>query len=1152
MSFIVDDLAINTIENTTRKIDLSGSGPSTPFNYYLVSFENGTVKNSSQTILNTSDSSFIAQQTAEFDVPYIYFTPELNFSGSSLLEYKIIYGGVSSNVGNINVETFNNIDVDEISPIAPDINIQIISQGNNSEIFNIDFNNVTSNFSTEYQQFYIFNIPYFRYDQNSETLFYPTYPGFLTDLSTSLIIDSSSTDISSNYVQYTWPGNSYFGSSQFSYFFQELSGNEFVSNVGIVTITFSYKKLNGCDTGSGPNPTRLWNRLTPVCPSGFTPQQLDERRKAEIFKYKKNSAGFSKKQQFSRLSRGLGKPRGKTYATQGYNVTNPNVQNLPLVGKNVPTVVDDGTGNFVTQDVFMGTTLVCPNSKKNFAFSWQNDVPGPSTKIALNTNVPLTRYQMPRTFQAGGTKWPQYGPLPYEIPPQFDFFSIPLPISPPFVLDLSFDYHSVVPFEIFLDGVINTNEPLTYQILTIPPDGSGVVLDSNFNKITSTPHVLPGNSFQIVFVPEFIPDGIDITDNTSFTYNAVSSSNITSNTGTVSINIDISNNIIGDYNIYQLVEQWITNRNAPQFSDKTYYPYFGEINTWNVSLVTDMSGLFRDRTTFGSDNKDQIYNWNVSNVTNITDMFNGATIFTGNLNTVNLDSYVAWDVSSITDLEGVFSSATNFDGNITDWDVKNVTNFTKTFYHTNKFNQPIGNWNLSSAQNLSNMFDGAVSFNKPLENWNVSNVTTMENMFLGAVSFNHPLENWSVSNVTTMENMFHGATDFYQSINIWDTTNVTNYNNMFFDTTAMIHEYTGYEGFGTTPLSSFFNIDAETFPFLKLTTSSSNITTGTAGSGEYIVYIKGGTYNLKPATTFSLYQLFLVGGGMDGAARAGGNGGQVIDKSYSTGMSITKLNIFDLHTGTHLDASAALYHANRISNTLYKITTPNTNDNTTGTITNTNILTVTAYSGNGAYGGAGWEGQGPTQDPFGPEGGPGTENTYTGLYYGGGGGRCKAAKVAGSPGGLGGGGGGGGSYEGQGTGAGNGYAGAAGGGIDATPGGAGGAAIITASNIPGNSGSNSIGGGGGGGGSNTAGFGPPFDQQPGGTGGTGTSPGGGTGGIGGPGSGNSRGASGGGGGGGTYSGGGGGAGGQGGGEGLAEAKGGEGATGIIIIVYKYP
>lgn len=1124
MSLIVSDLSINTIENSTRKIDLSGSGPSYPLNYYLVSFENGEVKNSSLSSINL-DASFIGQQTGNFSLPFMYFTPDLNFSGTSILQYKIINENASSNVGNIYVETFTNIGVGEISPIAPDINIQIISQGDSSETFNIDFNNVTSNFLTEYQQFYIFNIPYFRYDQNSETLFYPTYPGFLTDPSTSSIIDSSNTDISSNYVQYTWPGNPYFGTSQFSYFFQELSGNEFVSNVGIVTITFSYEKLNGCDTGSGPNPTRLWNRLIPDCPTGFTPQQLDERRKAEIFKYKKNSSNFSKKMNYSRLARGI-RQRGNTFATQSASYTNPNTLNLPLTLPNGP--------------------LICPNSKKNFAFSWQNDVPGPSTKIELNTNVPLTRYQMPRTFQAGGTKWPQYGPLPYEIPSQFNFFSIPLPISAPFVLNLSFDYHSLVPFEIFLDGVINTNEPLTYQITSIPPDGSGVVLDSNYTKITSVdlPYELPGNSFQIEFVPYFISNGNDYTDNTSFTYNAISSSDLSSNTGTIYINIDVSNVVIDDSNIYQLVDQWIENRSAPQFSDNTHYPYYGNINTWNVSLVTDMSGLFRGRVEFGEDTRDQLYNWNISNVTNITNMFYGATSFDGSLNTQNLNSYVAWDVSNITDLEGVFGGASNFNGNIKDWNVKNVTNFTGTFEHTNAFNQSIGNWDLSSAQNLSNMFNGAVSFNQDIGVWDVINVTDMGGMFKAAVSFNQPLENWNVSNVTTMENMFYGAVNFYQSINIWDTSSVTNYGNMFLDASAMINEYTGYEGFGTTPLSSFFNIAADTFPFLKFISSLPNIATGTTTEGENIVYIKGGTYKLKPATTFSLYQLFLVGGGMDGAGRAGGNGGQVIDNSYSLGMSITKSNIFDLHTGTHLTDTTNLYSANN-AQTLYTITTPNNNDNTTGKITNTDI-SFTAYSGNGAHGGAGWSTTAPS-----PEAEPGTKNIYTGLYYGGGGGRCKAAKNPGSLGGIGGGGGGGGSYEGQGSS--YGYAGAAGGGLILPhgSGGAGGAAIPTATNIPGYPGVDSSGGGGGGGGSNTTGLSSSVNQ-PGGTGGSGGSPGGGNGGLGGSGVNNDGGSSGGGGGGGAYTGGGGGGGGQGGGEGEEQGNGGEGATGIIIIVYKYP
>jgi hypothetical protein len=162
--------------------------------------------------------------------------------------------------------------------------------------------------------------------------------------------------------------------------------------------TVSYEKINGCDTGSGPEPPRLWSRVpNNSCSTGFTPQQLDERRKAEIFKYKKNSSNFSKKMSYSRLARGI-KERKTTFATQSVTYTNPNTQNLPLTLPYGP--------------------LICNNSRKNFAFSWQNDVPGSSTKIALNTNVPLVSYQTSRTYLAGGTKWPEYGPLPYIIPPE--------------------------------------------------------------------------------------------------------------------------------------------------------------------------------------------------------------------------------------------------------------------------------------------------------------------------------------------------------------------------------------------------------------------------------------------------------------------------------------------------------------------------------------------------------------------------------------------------------------------------------------------------------------------------------------------------------------------------------------------------------------
>ena len=54
---------------------------------------------------------------------------------------------------------------------------------------------------------------------------------------------------------------------------------------------------------------------------------------------------------------------------------------------------------------------------------------------------------------------------------------------------------------------------------------------------------------------------------------------------------------------------------------------YGDISTWDVSLIKDFSRLFADQENFNSD----IRRWNVSSGTNFASMFEGATSFDQNI-----------------------------------------------------------------------------------------------------------------------------------------------------------------------------------------------------------------------------------------------------------------------------------------------------------------------------------------------------------------------------------------------------------------------------------------------------------------------------------------------------------------------------------------
>ena len=144
----------------------------------------------------------------------------------------------------------------------------------------------------------------------------------------------------------------------------------------------------------------------------------------------------------------------------------------------------------------------------------------------------------------------------------------------------------------------------------------------------------------------------------------------------------------------------------------------GEPNTWDVTLVTDMSYLFVEMTKFNA----PIDQWNTSKVTNMKGMFAGA----------------SWNVS-------IFNQPIKMD-------TSKVTDMSYMFCHASSFNQPI-TMDTSQVMDMRCMFSGASSFNQPIT-MDTSNVTNMDDMFDGAIAMTHPKPSLSKAALEAVSKFF--------------------------------------------------------------------------------------------------------------------------------------------------------------------------------------------------------------------------------------------------------------------------------------------------------------------------------------------------------------------------------------------------------------
>ena len=171
----------------------------------------------------------------------------------------------------------------------------------------------------------------------------------------------------------------------------------------------------------------------------------------------------------------------------------------------------------------------------------------------------------------------------------------------------------------------------------------------------------------------------------------------------------------------------------------------GNINDWDVSLITDMSKIFYCGcdNIFNCNKKIHKFNqpldkWNVSNVTNMFCMFWKCHEFNQPLNN--------WNVSKVNNMRGMFCECLKFNQSLNDWNVSNVTETSWMFNNCKQFNQPLNKWNVSNVINMQYMFTDSVKFNQSLNNWNISNVIDMLFMFHGC-KFNLNMQNFFINSI---------------------------------------------------------------------------------------------------------------------------------------------------------------------------------------------------------------------------------------------------------------------------------------------------------------------------------------------------------------------------------------------------------------------
>jgi surface protein len=106
-------------------------------------------------------------------------------------------------------------------------------------------------------------------------------------------------------------------------------------------------------------------------------------------------------------------------------------------------------------------------------------------------------------------------------------------------------------------------------------------------------------------------------------------------------------------------------------------------------------------------------------------------------NEINCGEIGTWDVSPVTDMTSMFFKATAFNADISGWNTAAVTDMYYMFNRATAFNADISAWNTARVTNMHGMFFQAIVFDADISGWSTPAVTRTDNMFLEASAWNN-------------------------------------------------------------------------------------------------------------------------------------------------------------------------------------------------------------------------------------------------------------------------------------------------------------------------------------------------------------------------------------------------------------------------------